>query len=62
MQQTEVVAVEQYVTRDVFRETNTAVIEKMKDLTTEYAGRAERHLDDTVTRVTGEVDMDECAI
>ena len=43
MPQTEVAAVEQYVTMDVFQEMNTAVAEKMKDLMTECAEYAERH-------------------
>ena len=43
MPQTEVVAVEQYVTMDVFQEMNTAVAEKMKDLMTECAEYAERY-------------------
>ena len=41
--QTEVVAVEQYVTMDVIQEMNTAVAETMKDLMTECAEHAERH-------------------
>ena len=36
-------AVDQHFTRDVFRETNIAVIEKIKDLTTKYAEYAERY-------------------
>ena len=43
MPQTEVVAVEQYVTMDVIQEMNTAVAEKMKDLMTECAEYAERY-------------------
>ena len=43
MPQTEVVAVAQYVTMDVFQDMNTAVAEKMKDLMTECAEHAERH-------------------
>ena len=43
MPQTKVVAVEQYVTMDVFQEMNTAVAEKMKDLMTEFAEYAERY-------------------
>ena len=41
MPQTEVVAVEQYVTMDVFQEMNTAAAEKMKDLMAECAEYAE---------------------